>query len=267
MQPQLFGILNITEDSFSDGGRFLAPEAARAQAEKLIANGAEALDVGAASSNVNSIPVPPEVEIARLEPIIAFLKERGIPISIDSYATAVQSWALNQGVDYLNDIHGFADPVLYPKLAASGAKLIVMHAVQESGPATRVDTDPARIMEQIFSFFDQRLSALHKAGIARERIILDPGMGQFLGRDPEVSLTVLRRLPDMAEAFGLPILISVSRKGFLRRLTGRPVSEIGPATLAAELFAALSGADMVRTHDPGALRDVLTIWRALSPRP
>ncbi len=259
-QPQLFGILNITEDSFSDGGKFLAPGAALNHAEMLMGDGADVLDLGGASSNPDSAPVPPKTEIARLAPIVALGKNRGWPISVDSFAPETQSWAIGEGVQYLNDIQGFPYPEMYPDLARFRAKLIVMHSVQELGRAQRIETDPETIMDRIFKFFEQRVNALTKAGIARQRLILDPGMGFFLGASPEVSLTVLKGLSQLKSVFGLPLFVSVSRKGFLRKLTGRPVAEIGPASLAAELFAARHGADMIRTHDPKAFRDALTIW-------
>jgi dihydropteroate synthase type 2 len=259
--PSLFGILNITEDSFSDGGRFLAPEAALAQAERLIEGGADVLDVGAASSNPNAAAVPAETEIARLKPIVEAGRKNGWAISVDSFAVETQRWALGQGVAYVNDIQGFPYPEFYPELARSDAKLVVMHSVQEFGRAQRIETDPGMIVGRIIGFFEARLAALTGAGIARERLILDPGMGFFLGAAPEVSLAVLRRLPEISAAFGLPLLVSVSRKGFLRKLTNRPVAEIGPASLAAEIYAARHGADMIRTHDPRAVRDALTIWQ------
>ncbi len=256
----LFGILNITEDSFSDGGRFLAPDAAREQAEKLIADGADVLDLGGASSNPSSAPVPFETEIARLRPIVVEAKKKDWAVSIDSFAPETQAWALGEGVQYLNDIQGFPYPEFYPELARAEAKLIVMHSVQKLGPAKRVESDARTILERIAAYFESRVNALTQAGIARERLVLDPGMGFFLGASPEVSLTVLRGLSEIKSAFGLPLLVSVSRKGFLRKLTRRPVAEIGPASLAAELYAARHGADMIRTHDPKAIRDALTIW-------
>jgi dihydropteroate synthase type 2 len=264
--PQLFGILNITEDSFSDGGRFLSPGAALAQAEKLIGDGADVLDLGGASSNPNSEPVPVETEISRLKPIVEEGKRKGWTISIDSFAPDTQRWAMGEGVDYLNDIQGFPYPEMYSELARSGAKLMIMHSVQELGRAQRIETDPETILDRIGAYFDRRVKALTQAGIARERLILDPGMGFFLGAAPEVSLTVLARLSELKRAFGLPLFVSVSRKGFLRKLTGRPVSEIGAASLAAEIYAACHGADIVRTHDPKAIRDALTIWCHIEAR-
>ena len=260
----IFGILNITDDSFSDAGRFLDPKAAREHAGSLIADGANALDIGAASSNPRSTAVEPEIEIARLKPIVAFAKKKGWPVSVDTFAEETQLWALKAEVHYVNDIQGFPDPELYPKFAASKCKLIIMHSVQDRGPAQKIDTDPASIVGRVADFFEERTNALMAAGIARDRLILDPGMGLFVGTRPQVSLTILRRLTVLKSAFGLPILVSVSRKSFLRTLVGRDLKTIGPATLAGELYAALHGADMIRTHEPRPLRDALTIWSHIS---
>lgn len=260
---KILGILNITTDSFSDGGRYLDPGAALAHAAALTAEGADVLDIGAASSNPDSGTVAPEVEIERLAAVVPVLRERGVSLSIDSFSTPVQRWALGQGVDYLNDIHGFADPALYPELAASQAKLIVMHMVQARGVAVKTDVPPGEIWDRVTAFFDTRLAALDAAGIARDRLILDPGMGQFVGADPENSQILLRRIPDLKARYGLPVLISVSRKGFLRRLVNRPAEAAGAASLAAELFAAAQGADMLRTHAPAPLRDSLKVLKFL----
>jgi dihydropteroate synthase type 2 len=260
----IFGILNITEDSFSDGGRFLDPKAAREHARSLMAGGANALDVGGASSNPRSKHVPPEVEIARLKPILALARKQGWPVSIDTFAAETQAWALKAEADYVNDIQGFPDPELYPKLAASKARLIVMHSVQGRGRAQKIDTDPQSIVGRVADFFEERTNALMAAGVARDRLILDPGMGLFVGTKPQVSLTILRRLGIIKSALGLPMMVSVSRKSFLRTLVGRELKDIGPATLAAEIYAALHGADMIRTHEPKPLRDALTIWAHIS---
>jgi len=258
---KILGILNVTTDSFSDGGKYLDPAAAAFHARAMAQSGADIIDIGAASSNPDSQPVPPQIEIERLAAVLPRLS--GLPLSIDTFSTLVQRWALAQGVDYLNDIHGFADPALYPDLAASNAKLIVMHMVQERGVAVRTDVPPGEIWDRITGFFDARIAALTQAGIARDRLILDPGMGQFLGADPENSLIVLRRIGDLKARYGLPVLISVSRKGFLRKIAGRPVEEAGAASLAAELFAEAAGADFIRTHAPGPLRDGLKVLKSI----
>ncbi|HWF63243.1 MAG TPA: dihydropteroate synthase [Rhizomicrobium sp.] len=264
---KILGILNITEDSFSDGGKFLAPEAALAHGFKLMEEGADILDIGAASSNPDAKRIAPETEITRLKPVLPALRKKGAVISIDSFSLPVQRWALEQGVEYLNDIHGFAEPSLYPELAASPAKLIVMHAIQGEGAASREDVPAGEIFDRAVSFFERRLDALGRGGIAGDRLILDPGMGFFVGSDPETSLTLLRRLPDLKVRFDLPLLVSVSRKSFLRKITGQsdPTSmAVLAAGLAAELYAYLQGADYLRTHMPGALKAALTTKAALA---
>ena len=260
--PTILGIVNITEDSFSDGGRYLSTDAAIEHATNLAHEGASVLDLGAAASNPDARQILPQSEITRLLPVVAALKREGVAVSIDSYEPEVQRWALTQDVDYLNDIHGFPDPAFYPILAAGRAKLIVMHSVQDRGRATRVEVPPEEILNRILHYFERRILALESAGIARARLILDPGMGFFLGSNPKASLMALRGLPQLKQAFGQPVLVSVSRKSFLRAMTGRAAAEAGPATLAAELFAISQGADYIRTHDPGALRDGLAVWRA-----
>jgi len=260
---KILGILNITTDSFSDGGRYLEPGAAIFHASAMAQNGADIVDVGAASSNPTALPVPASVEIARLAAVLPEMKARKLSLSIDSFASQVQCWALSQGVDYLNDIHGFPDPALYPMLAASSVKLIVMHMVQQQDVAVRTDVPSGEIFDRVIRFFDERVKALTEAGIARDRLILDPGMGQFVGTDPENSLILLRRLPEIKARYDLPLLVSLSRKGFLRKMVNRPAIEAGPASLAAELYAEAQGADYIRTHVPGALRDGLKVLKAM----
>jgi dihydropteroate synthase len=264
---KILGILNITDDSFSDGGKYLAPEAALAHGLALMEEGADILDIGAASSNPDAKRISPETEITRLQSVLPALRAKGAVISIDSFSAPVQRWALAQGVDYLNDIHGFAEPSLYPELAMAKANLIVMHAIQNEGTATRADIPAGEIFSRAVSFFETRLDALAKAGIGSDRLILDPGMGFFVGSDPENSLTLLRRLSDLKTRFGLPILVSVSRKSFLRKITGQsdPAgAAVLAAGLAAELYAYLQGADYLRTHAPGALKAALKVRSALN---
>ena len=258
---KILGILNITADSFSDGGRYLEPGAAIFHAQAMAQSGADIIDIGAASSHPDAQAVAPEVEIARLEAVVPELKAKGFSLSIDSFAPQVQRWALAQQVDYLNDIHGFPDASLYPALAQARARLIVMHMVQPEGVAVRTDVPASEIFGRVTAFFDARIEALTRAGIARDRLILDPGMGQFLGTDPENSWIILRRLPELKARYGLPLLVSLSRKGFLRKLVNRPPLESGAASLAAELFAQAQGAQMIRTHAPGPLRDGLKILK------
>lgn len=265
--PTLLGVVNITTDSFSDGGQYLDPAAAIAHARQLMADGADGVDLGAASSHPDAAPVTPAEEIARLTPVLAALRADGTRVSVDSHQLDVQRFALAQGAAYLNDICGFPDPGVYPAVAAAACDLILMHSIQRTGPATREATDPAAVWESMLAFFTQRIDALERAGVARDRIILDPGMGFFLGANPDTSLHVLRRLPELRAAFGCRVLVCVSRKSFLGALTGQRFDARGAATLAAELYAAAQGVDAIRTHDIRALRDGLAVAAALRAAP
>jgi dihydropteroate synthase type 2 len=262
--PGLFGILNITSDSFSDGGVYLDPDKAFEQALALHAGGADIIDIGPASSHPDSAPVSAQTEIERLTNIVPALQAHNIPVSIDTYQTSTQRWALQNNVDWTNDINGFADPSLYSDLAASDCRLVVMHAIQSAGAATRTSPPEGDIFEHIRRFFDMRLAELVQAGINQTRIVIDPGMGFFLGDKPEPSLTMLARIDELKTLFGLPVLVSVSRKSFLRVLSGRSVAESAPVTLAAELWAASKGVDYIRTHEPSQLRDALKIKAHIS---
>jgi dihydropteroate synthase type 2 len=263
-EPLIVGIVNITEDSFSDGGCYLHPAAAVAHARRLRADGADVIELGPAASHPDSRPVTATEERRRLAPVMQELAADGIPVSVDSLRPETQRFAISGGAAYLNDIHGFGDPGMYPTLAASQCRLIVMHAVQETGAATRVATDPAAVWAGIGRFFTRRLAALQAAGIGRDRLVIDPGLGYFLGSTPGPSLTALAGIRELKDTFGVPVLVSPSRKSFLRALTGRDVFHSGAATLAAEIFATWQGADYIRTHDVAAARDACTVLAAIT---
>lgn len=264
--PLILGIVNITPDSFSDGGRYLPPDAAIAHARKLVAEGAHIVDLGPSSSHPDALPVSPEEEMRRLVPVMEALVADGISISVDSFLPSTQTYALAHGAHYLNDIQGFADQSAYPVLAASKAHLIIMHSIQGRGIADRRATPQGNIVDHISRFFEARIDRLEKAGVARERLILDPGMGFFLGPKPETSFEVLARLGELKSRFSLPLLVSVSRKSFLRAVTGQAPQEAGAASLAAELLAVIGGADYIRTHEPRPLADALAVHSALKAR-
>jgi dihydropteroate synthase type 2 len=262
--PRIVGIVNITGDSFSDGGRYLDPEAAVAHARKLRADGADIIELGPAASHPDSATVTVAEEQRRLAPVLEQLTADGIPVSVDSFRPETLRFAISAGAACLNDIHGFGDPGLYPLLAASQCQLVVMHAVQAAGVASVVVTEPAAVLDRICRFFARRLAALQAAGISRDQLIIDPGLGYFLGGTPEPSLAALAGIRELKAAFGVPVLVSPSRKSFLRALTGKDVTRTGPATLAAEIFAAWQGADYIRTHDVAAARDALTFLAAIT---
>ena len=260
---QIVGIVNITEDSFSDGGCFLAPAKAIAHARALAEAGAHILELGPASSHPDAASVSASDQIDRLQPVLAALRSLALPVAIDATHPEVLRFALAAGVDLLNDVRGFPDESLYSELASGTPRLVVVHSLARGERAERELASPRQVLDSIERFFDARLAALVRSGVNEERLIVDPGMGFFLGRDPRASIAVLQRLPELRARFGRPLLVSVSRKSFLRALTGSDLESIGAATLAAELHAARAGADYLRTHDVRALCDGLSIEEAL----
>jgi dihydropteroate synthase len=262
-RPTIIGIVNVTEDSFSDGGLYLNPGMALEHALQLHADGAHVIELGAASSGPDAKEVAPDEEIRRLEPLVAKLTERGVSLCVDSFQPTTQRWCVNHGVAIINDVEGFAHPEMYPDLASATCGLVLMHSVDGRARPRRLSQEPNAVADGMYRFFDTRLKAMEAAAIDRHRIILDPGMGYFLGSNPEPSIRALREIPKLKDRFELPVLVSVSRKSFLGAITGRPVSARGAGTLAAEIFAAVQGVDYIRTHDARALNDALTVWQAL----
>jgi dihydropteroate synthase type 2 len=263
--PQIVGIVNITLDSFSDGGQFVRPEDAIAHARQLALDGADYLELGPASSNPDAQHVPSAVQINRLTQVLGDLKDCEQSISIDATDSAVLEFAMDSEVAMLNDIRGFSDPALYPRLADSRAHLVVVHSLLGNERAERTEATSTDVLTSIDRFFDRRLTELIGAGVAEDRLIVDPGMGFFLGRNPEASIAVLQRIPELKARFGRPVFISVSRKSFLRAITGQRIEHITAATLAAELHAASEGAAFLRTHDVSALSDALKVAKAIRP--
>ena len=254
--PAVMGILNITPDSFSDGGQFFAPERALAQARRMIADGADVIDIGAESTRpYGSEPVSADEELKRLRPILAEVVALGIPVSIDSMKSAVVAWALDAGASIANDVWGLQrDPDMARLLAARHAPVIVMHN------RDRVDAD-IDIMKDIAAFFARSLEIADRAGVSRENIVLDPGIG--FGKTPEQSMTALARLDELG-AFGLPLLVGASRKRFISTVSpSEPQQRLG-GSIAAHLVAAQRGARIIRTHDVcetvQALRVAAAIW-------
>jgi dihydropteroate synthase len=254
--PAVMGVLNVTPDSFSDGGRFDAPDCALAQARRMIAEGADIIDIGAESTRpYGSQPVSAEEELKRLQPVLADIVSLGVPVSIDSMKSAVVAWALEAGATVANDVWGLQrDPAMAGLLAARNSPVIVMHN------RDRVDAD-IDIMEDIAAFFERSLEIAAKAGISPENIVLDPGIG--FGKTPEQSITALARLNELS-AFGLPLLVGASRKRFISSVTpSEPHQRLG-GSIAAHVIAAKGGARIIRTHDVSetvqALRVAAAIW-------
>ena len=255
-RPLVMGVLNVTPDSFSDGGRFLDPAAAIAQARRLAAEGADILDTGAESSRPygNAVTVPLDEERARLAPILPVVVGLGIPVSIDSMKAAVAAWALETGAAIVNDVWGLQrDPDMARVVAEHDAPVIVMHNRDAADP--RID-----IVADVTAFFERSLAIAARAGIARERIVLDPGIG--FGKTPEQSLTCIARL-DAWRGFGLPLLVGASRKRFIHSVVpSEPAERLG-GSLAAHLLAVENGAAIIRVHDVAPTVQALAVAAAI----
>ena len=255
-RPLVMGVLNVTPNSFSDGGRFLDPAAAIAQARRLAAEGADILDIGAESSRPygNAVAVPLDEERARLAPILPVVVGLGIPVSIDTMKAAVAAWALETGAAIVNDVWGLQrDPDMARVVAEHDAPVIVMHNRDAADP--RID-----IVADVTAFFERSLAIAARAGIARERIVLDPGIG--FGKTPEQSLTCIARL-DAWRGFGLPLLVGASRKRFIHSVVpSEPAERLG-GSLAAHLLAVENGAAIIRVHDVAPTVQALAVAAAI----
>jgi len=254
--PAVMGVLNVTPDSFSDGGQFMAPDRALAQARRMIAEGADIIDIGAESTRpYGAKAISAGEELKRLQPILADIVSLGIPVSIDSVKSDVVVWALDAGAKIANDVWGLQrDPDMARLLAGRGCPLVIMHN-RESAEGG-ID-----IMRDISEFFARSLEIAAKAGIACENIVLDPGIG--FGKTPEQSLMAIARL-DQFGTFGLPLLVGASRKRFISSISpSEPHQRLG-GSIAAHLIAAKRGARIIRTHDVydtvQALRVAEAVW-------
>ena len=258
-RPAVMGVLNVTPDSFSDGGRFLDPSIAIEQLQRMVAAGADVLDIGAESTRPygGAVPVPIEEEIRRLAPVLPSAVALGVPVSIDTMKAKVAAWALASGAAIVNDVWGLQhDGDLARVVAEHGVPVIIMHNREAADPS--ID-----IMADIAAFFSRSIEIAARAGIARENIVLDPGIG--FGKTPEQSVTAIARLAEL-KAFGLPLLVGASRKRFIDKVSpASPDQRLG-GSIAAHLVAAAEGAAIIRAHDVPetvqALRIAAAIWSA-----
>ena len=258
-RPLIMGIVNLTPDSFSGDG--IAADTARAiaHARQQLADGADILDLGAESSRPGAIPTPLDEELERLLPVLDALADCGAPISVDTYKPEVMRAALSHGASLVNDICALRQPGALEAVAASDCAVCLMHM---QGEPRSMQQAPAYadVVAEVRDFLHERAQAALAAGIARERLLLDPGFG--FGKTLEHNLALLARLDETACA-GLPLLAGMSRKTMLGALTGRPVGERLAASIAAHLIAAQKGAAILRVHDVAAMRDALAVFNGV----
>lgn len=258
-RPRVMGIVNVTPDSFSDGGRHADSAAALAHAERLVAEGVDILDIGAESTRPGSVGPGTEEELARLRPVLRGARMLGVPVSVDTSDPVVMREALDQGADIINDVRALTRPGALDTVATHGrAGVCLMHMRGE--PATMVQhAHYGRVVTEVGAELAQRLAAVRAAGVADERIVLDPGYG--FAKTAEQNLQLLSGQAELV-ALGRPLLVGWSRKGTLGQITGRPVGERLAASVAAALAAVARGARIVRVHDVAATVDALKVWRA-----
>jgi len=259
--PAVMGVINVTPDSFSDGGDYLQPEPAAAHGVELEQQGADLVDIGGESTRPGAEPISAEREMARVVPVIELLRARSeVPISIDTMKAEVARAAIAAGAGFVNDVTALRnDPEMASVVAAAGVPVCLMH--MQGTPKTMQD-DPryADVVAEVSEFLLERAAYAESQGIARELICVDPGIG--FGKTLEHNLTLLHRL-DRIVAVGYPVLIAVSRKRFLGRITGRAEKERTAATVAANLSALARGAWMFRVHDVGPNREALDVAAAI----
>jgi len=259
-RPLIMGVVNVTPDSFSDGGRFGDAERAIAHARALVDEGADILDIGGESTRPGAEPVTLEEERRRVLPVLEALAGGPVPVSVDTRTPALMSAAIAAGAAMINDISALEAPGALGIVAPSDAAICLMH--KQGDPRTMQD-DPVYgdVVREVAEYLERRIEAAVAAGIARDRIVIDPGFG--FGKTLEHNLALLRAL-DRVASLGVPVLAGLSRKGMLGRLTGRSVEHRLHASVAAALIAVQKGARIVRVHDVAATRDALLVWQAVA---
>ena len=253
------GVVNITPDSFSDGGEFLAPEAAIAQARRLVDEGAAIIDIGAESTRPGAFPVREEEEIARLIPVLRAIAGLPVPISVDTRRPKVMRAVLSEGASMINDIEALSSPGAIEAVAGSDCAVCLMH---KKGDPETMQKDPHYddVVSEVADFLATRAAAAESAGIARNRIVVDPGFG--FGKTAAHNLELLRELRSLV-AKGWPVLAGLSRKATLGRMTGRAAGDRMVASVTAALLAAQRGATILRVHDVAGTRDAIAVWQAV----
>ncbi|QDT17066.1 dihydropteroate synthase [Alienimonas californiensis] len=263
--PRLMGIVNVTPDSFSDGGRWATVDAAVEHALALADAGAAMLDVGGESTRPGAEPVGEEEERRRVVPVITALAERtAVPISIDTTKAAVAAAALDAGAGVVNDVSGLThDPAMTPLCAQRGCGVVAMHMI---GTPRTMQLNPRYddVLAEVSAHLAMRLDELEEAGVKREAVLTDPGIG--FGKTAAHNLALLRGVPTL-KRLGRPVLIGHSRKGFLKALLGREVEERTAGTIGVSVALAGLGTDWLRVHDVAAVRDALAAWNAIAGAP
>lgn len=258
-RPLVMGIVNVTPDSFSDGGRHLSRDAAIAHAQRLIAEGADILDIGGESTRPGAQNISVQQELDRVLPVIEGLRHCAVPLSIDTCKAEVMRAALAAGVHMVNDINALQQAEALQAVVASDAAVCLMH--KQGQPQTmQIEPHYENVLTEVMDFLHARVAALESAGVARNRIVVDPGFG--FGKTLAHNLSLLQNLQKFS-ALGVPLLAGLSRKSMLGAITGQDVNNRLPSSIAAALLAVQRGAGIVRVHDVRATCDALKIWQSV----
>jgi dihydropteroate synthase len=260
-RPLVMGILNVTPDSFSDGGQYHSLDVALTRAEQMLAEGVDIIDIGGESSRPGAAPLPLEEELRRVMPLVYALRDCGKPLSVDTYKPEVMQEVLAAGADMVNDINGFRADGALRAVKESDSALCIMH-MQRNPQTMQVEPSYTDVVAEVASFLKQRVQALQGEGIDRRRLCVDPGFG--FGKTLSHNLALLRQLDKLTEETGLPILAGLSRKSMIGQITGKPVEQRVAGSVAAALAAVARGAHIVRVHDVAATVDALRVWHAVT---
>jgi dihydropteroate synthase len=258
-RPLVMGILNVTPDSFSDGGRHHALAFAVDAAEQMVQDGVDIIDIGGESTRPGSPSVPVEEELRRVMPVVYALRELGVALSVDTCKPVVMREALIAGADMINDIAGFRTPAALDAVRGSDCGLCAMH-MQGTPQDMQARPGYGDVMAEVVAFLRERVAALEAAGVVRERITIDPGFG--FGKTVEHNVVLLRGISEMQRQLGLPLLAGLSRKSMIGALTGRPVEGRLAGSIGGALAAVAQGARIVRVHDVAETVDALRVWQA-----
>jgi dihydropteroate synthase len=256
--PKIMGILNVTPDSFSDGGKYATTSLAIEHAHELISQGADILDIGGESTRPGATPVPLEEEINRVIPVIKALKSVGIPLSVDTYKPEVMRLAIEAGADMINDVCALTQPQALEVVAPSHVGICLMH-MQGTPADMQHNPQYVDVVQEVRDFLKQRVACAQSAGISPSRILIDPGFG--FGKKKIHNLSLLRELGRLNQD-GYPILVGLSRKSVLGEVVGGAVNDRIYASVAASVLAVMNGANIVRVHDVGPTREALKVVEA-----
>ena len=254
------GILNVTPDSFSDGGQFHSIDQALSRAEQMIADGVDIIDIGGESSRPGAPPLPLEEELRRVMPVVYALRDCGKPLSVDTYKPEVMHEVLQAGADMINDINGFRAEGALTAVNQSECALCIMH-MQKDPLTMQISPEYQDVTLEVLEFLRERVATMEGAGVHRRRLCIDPGFG--FGKTVEHNLELLRNMERISEEAGVPVLAGLSRKSMIGAITGRPVEQRLAGSLAAALAAVDHGAAIVRVHDVAETIDALKVWMAV----